>query len=157
MRFNDAISGVLLLVFAAAVAWNARGFPSIPGELVGPALFPQIIATGLALGGLALIATGLRRRAASMWIEIPEWLRSPRHAAGFAVVTGGLMAYVLLVERLGFFVCAPLLLAAILFILRVRWWAAVLIAVTVPLLLHAIFYKALGVPLPWGVFAPWAW
>jgi putative tricarboxylic transport membrane protein len=157
MKFNDAITGTVLLLFAILVFATARSFPSIAGDQIGPALFPQIIAAGLTLCGVVLVVTGLRRRKAGPWIEIPAWLHAPRQAAGFAIVTGGLLAFCVCLERLGFLVCAPLLLAALLLVLRVRKWAVPLLAIGISLLIHAIFYKGLGVPLPWGLLAPWAW
>jgi putative tricarboxylic transport membrane protein len=157
VKFSDSITGALLLIFAVALFWNTRTFPSLEGDQIGPALFPQIIAVGLMLCGLALIVTGLRRRKSEPWIEIPSWVPSPRQVAGFAIVTGGLLAFCFFLEKVGFLICAPLLLAALLLVLRTRWWAVPPIAIGVSLLIHAIFYKGLGVPLPWGLLTPWAW
>jgi hypothetical protein len=39
----------------------------------------------------------------------------------------------------------------------VRSWLIPFVAIGVSLLIHSIFYKGLGVPLPWGLLAPWAW
>jgi len=69
----------------------------------------------------------------------------------------GLLAYCLLVETLGFFVCAPLLLGTLLAVLQVRAWTVPVIAIGVSVLIHFIFYKGLGVPLPWGLLQSWAW
>ncbi|HEV8262732.1 MAG TPA: tripartite tricarboxylate transporter TctB family protein [Burkholderiales bacterium] len=157
MKFNDAITGTAVLLFAILVFAAARSFPSISADQIGPALFPQIIATGLTFCGLVLVATGLRRRKAEPWIEIPAWLHVPRQTAGFAIVTGGLLAFCVYLERLGFLVCAPLLLAVLLLMLRVRKWVVPLLAIGISLLIHAIFYKGLGVPLPWGLLTSWAW
>lgn len=129
----------------------------MPGDQVGPALFPQLIAAGLAICGTIFVIQAARRRTGAPWIELPDWFRSPRQVAGFAVVTLGLLAYCLLVETLGFFVCAPLLLGALLVVLQVRAWTVPMIAIGTSVLIHFIFYKGLGVPLPWGVLQSWAW
>lgn len=157
MKIHDSLIGALLLVFAAALYWHTRSFPAISGDPVGPALFPRIIAAGMAACGAILIATGLVRDKGAAWVGVPDWFRAPRQIAGFAIVVGGLLAFCFFLDRLGFLVCAPLLLAALLFVLRVRPWAIPLVAIGVSLLIHAIFYKGLGVPLPWGLLAPWAW
>jgi len=157
MKINDALAGALLLVFAIAILWSAHGFPSIEGDPVGPAVFPQIIAVGMLLCALALIATGLRQLKTERWVEIPQWFAAPRQILAFAIVVGGLLAFYLFVDRIGFLVCAPVLLAALLAVLRVRWWLIPLVAIGVSLVIDAIFYKGLGVPLPWGLLAPWAW
>ena len=36
-------------------------------------------------------------------------------------------------------------------------WTIPLLAIGVSLLIHLIFYKGLGVPLPWGLLQSWAW
>jgi putative tricarboxylic transport membrane protein len=157
MKIHDSLIGVLLLVFAIALYWHTRSFPSISGDPVGPALFPRIIAAGMAACSVILIATGLLRNKGAAWVEVPDWFRAPRQIAGFAIVVGGLLVFYFFLDRLGFLVCAPLLLAALLFVLRVRLWAIPVVAIGASLFIHAIFYKGLGVPLPWGVLAPWAW
>ena len=157
MKIHDSLIGVLLLVFAIALFWHTRSFPSISGDPVGPALFPRIIAAGMAACSVILIATGLLRNKGVAWVEVPDWFRAPRQIAGFAIVVGGLLGFYFFFDRLGFLVCAPLLLAALLFVLRVRPWAIPVVAIGASLLIHAIFYKGLGVPLPWGMLAPWAW
>jgi putative tricarboxylic transport membrane protein len=157
MKIHDSIAGTLLLAFAMALYWHTGHFPEMPGDQIGPALFPRIIAIGFGICGLALIVGGIRRRASEQWVEIPDWIGSPRQLAGFALVTGGLLGCFLFLEKLGFLVCAPLLIAALLLVLRLRLWTVPLLAIGVPLLIHTIFYKALGVPLPWGLLEPWAW
>ena len=157
MRLNDAVWGALLLLFSSVILVHVQGFPRIPGQKVGPALFPQLIAAGLAICGAIFIIQAVRRRAGTPCIELPDWIRAPRQVAGFVVVTFGLLAYCLVVETLGFFVCAPLLLGALLVVLRVRAWTVPVIAIGVSVLIHFIFYKGLGVPLPWGLLQSWAW
>ena len=62
MRFNDAVFGVVLLLAAVAVFAVARGFPGMPGQNFGPALFPDLIAAGLLP---VRCRAGLERAAAS--------------------------------------------------------------------------------------------
>lgn len=157
MKIHDSLSGALLLVFSIALYWHTRSFPTIPGDQIGPALFPRIIAIGMALSGVVMIAGGVLRSKGEAWAEVPDWIRSPRQVAGFALVVGGLVVFHFFLDRIGFLICAPLLLTALLFVLRVRLWAIPLVAAGVSLLIHAIFYKGLGVPLPWGVLQSWAW
>ncbi len=157
MKLHDALNGALLVLFAALVLWITRTFPAIPGDPVGPALFPRLIAIGMLVCGTLLILKGATRDKVAPWLVIPDWIRAPRQVAGFTIVIAGLLGFYLFLERLGFLLCAPLLLAALLLVLRVRLWAVPVVAVGVSLLIHVVFYKGLGVPLPWGVLAPWAW
>ena len=50
MKLNDAVWGALFILLSAALLVHVQSFPTIPGQKVGPALFPGIIAVGL--GGL---------------------------------------------------------------------------------------------------------
>ena len=157
MKLHDSLIGALLLVFGVVVYWHTRSFPEIPGDPVGPALFPGVIAAGMAACGAILVVTGLLRSKAEPWITLPDWFRAPRQIAGFAIVVGGLLVFCFFLDRLGFLVCAPLLFAALLLALRVHPLAIPVVAIGVSLLIHTVFYKGLGVPLPWGLLAPWAW
>lgn len=67
MRFNDAITGCVLVVFAIAVIAYTQTFPSLHGQKYGPDLFPRIIGIALIVSGLILIVRGVvsKRRLAT--------------------------------------------------------------------------------------------
>ena len=80
MRFNDAIPGVVVLLFAAAMLAYTLTFPAqMPGQEYGPALFPGLVAVGLVLCGLLLVARGVR--AGGAWVSLGGWTGHPRAAA----------------------------------------------------------------------------
>ena len=60
MKVNDAIFGALLLALGIAVLAIVQGYPKIPGQQVGPGLFPGLIACGLCIGGAVLLWRGWR-------------------------------------------------------------------------------------------------
>ena len=157
MRVNDAVFGFLLMALGAAVLWAVQGFPKIPGQPVGPALFPGLIAVALCACGLLLVWRGLRERARQPWLAWDDWVRSPRHIAALAVLLGSIVFYIVAAQRLGFLPVAALILWALFTVLRVAPLRALLIAVVAALLVHLAFYKLLRVPLPWGVLTPYAW
>lgn len=163
MKINDALWGVLFIAGASAVLIHVQGFPKIPGQNVGPALFPGLIAAGIAICGLLLIARGLRARRADRggeegrWIAVPEWLRSPRHLAALGVFVAVNVLYLFVVDRLGFLITGFLYLVALMRVLDVRWRVTIPVALATTLLIHYAFYKLLKVPLPWGVLTPIAW
>ncbi len=157
MRFNDALIGIALILFAGWIAWYVRGFPPMPGQEFGPSLFPRAIAAGFALTGLALIVSGARRWKAEGAIEFSEWMRTPRLAVNFLIVIGAVLFYILFSDSLGFLIAAPIALSAILAAVRTRWLAALPVAIATCLLIHWIFYGGLRVPLPWGLLEPIAW
>ena len=161
MKLNDAVWGALFALVGAAILWHVQGFPRIPGQNVGPGLFPGVLALAMLVCGALLIATGLKARrgagATFRWAAAPEWLRSRRHLLAFAVLVASNVFYLLVVERLGFLLTAFVYLTALMWVLRVRLAVAVLVAFLMALAIHYAFYKLLRVPLPWGVLQGIAW
>ena len=161
MKLNDAVWGVLFAVLSVAILFHVQSFPRIPGQNVGPALFPGIVAAGMGVCALLLIARGRRARrvgaGAGPWFEAPAWLRSRRHVAAFVVLIVSCLLYLLVVERLGFVITAFLCLAALMSVLRVRPRLVLPVALVMTLLIHYAFYKLLRVPLPWGLLQGLAW
>jgi len=161
MKLNDAVWGALFALLGAAILWHVQGFPRIPGQNVGPGLFPGVLALSMLVCGAILIATGLKARraagATSRWAVAPEWLRSRRHVLAFAVLVAVNIFYLLVVDRLGFLLTAFVYLAALMWVLRVRPAVAVPVAFLMALAIHYAFYKLLRVPLPWGVLQGIAW
>jgi putative tricarboxylic transport membrane protein len=157
MKIHDSLTGALLFAFAAAVYWHTLGFPDIPGDPVGPSLFPRVIAIGMALCAIVLIVRGLVSPGPRAWAAVPDWIGMPRLVVAFLLVVLGLLAAYLFLDKLGFLVLAPLLLVALMLVLQVRVVVAIPVAIGASLLIHTIFYKGLGVPLPWGLLEAWAW
>ncbi len=151
MKINDAIFGAFFLLLGIVVLVHVQGFSRIPGQQVGPGLFPGIIAAGFALCGIALIINGIRSREKQPWTETADWMRSGRHVVALAAIVGGVAAYIFLAESVGFLIVAPLLLWLWLAVLGVRTKTAIIVAVVATLLIWYAFYKVLRVPLPWGV------
>ena len=157
MKLNDAVFGLLLLALGGFVLFTVQSYPKIPGQQVGPALFPGLIALGLCVGGAILLVRGWFSRAATPWFTAEAWLKSPRHLTGFVVLVGSVVFYMQASTYLGFLVCAPLILTALFCVLKVPLGRAVLTAVIASLVIHFAFYKLLRVPLPWGLLTPYAW
>lgn len=159
MKLNDAVFGALFLALGALVLFAVQGFPKIPGQPVGPALFPGLIATGLGVAGVVLLVKGWRRRRGTgeAWLAWEPWVRSPRHVGALALLLGSVLLYILAAQAAGFLPLATLILTALFIVLRVPPGRAVLIAVVAALVVHFAFYTLLRVPLPWGLLTPYAW
>ncbi|MEP7275539.1 MAG: tripartite tricarboxylate transporter TctB family protein [Betaproteobacteria bacterium] len=154
MKFNDAVFGAVLLVLGLAVLVHVPSFPSIPGQKYGPGIFPGVVAAALVVCAVLLIVSGLRRRATDPWFAAGTWTRSRRHVVALVVTVVGTVAYVLLAEKVGFLIVAPILLFALFVSYGVRVNVAIVTAIVVTLVMHFAFYKLLRVPLPWGVIRP---
>jgi putative tricarboxylic transport membrane protein len=156
MKLSDTLSGVLTLLVGLAVVVYARTFPPMPGQSVGPSLFPMIVGTGLIAFGAALAWTGTRARRGP-WIELDDWVRRPRMIANFALVIADVVFYAVAVDWLGFFITALAFLSVLFLAFGVRRARIVPLAAIVTLGLHYGFYTLLRVPLPWGLLGGIAW
>lgn len=163
MKLNDAVWGGLFVLLAGVILIHVQGFPPIPGQKVGPDLFPGAIAVGMGVCGLLLIVRGVRARLAReegsqwQWLWLPPWLKSGQHLTAFLVLVGVNVFYLLVVDRLGFILTGFVYLLAFMWVLQVRLVRAIPIALIMTLAIHYAFYKLLRVPLPWGVLMPIAW
>jgi len=157
VKLNDAIFGLALLALGLAVLFGIQGYPKIPGQPVGPALFPGIIATGLCVCGALLVLRGVRTRAGEPWLAWEEWVHSPRHIAALGVLLGSVVFYIVAAQWLGFLLTSTAILVALFWVLNVPRSQIVPIAVLATLAIHFAFYKLLRVPLPWGLLTPVAW
>ena len=157
MKINDAIFGLVLAVLGGLVLFTVQSYPKIPGQQVGPALFPGLIAAGILVCGLILVVRGWRERKAAPWVTPGDWVRSPRHVAGFVLLVASVVFYIVAAEKLGFLLSAVLILTAMFYVLRVPLGRSLLVAVVASLVIHFMFYKLLRVPLPWGILVNHSW
>ena len=152
MRVNDAVIGVVLVLFALAMILHTRTFPAMPGQDYGPALFPVLIGVGFLICGAILIAGGIGRLRAEPLFAGAEWLRSRPHLVDFFAVIGGLVVYILISDWLGFVPTAFLLLFG--WLLRFRGGkplSSAVIALLATLVVNYAFTQLLLVPLPLGL------
>lgn len=156
MRFTDAASGALVAILGIAVAAYSRTFPPMPGQRVGPSLFPAAIGFGLAALGIALIFSRGRDREAP-WVAFDVWMGTRSAVLKFALVIAILAFYVAALERLGFFITAFMFLGVLCFAFGVPRKHIIPISLGVPFVIHYAFYSLLHVPLPWGLLERIAW
>ena len=106
VKLNDAVWGAMLLLLAAAVLVHVQAFGTIPGQKYGPAIFPGLVACGIAICAALLIFNGLKARTEhgvrEPWVTLAPWTRSRRHVLAFALTIGVNVFYILVVDKLGF-------------------------------------------------------
>lgn len=159
MKFNDALSGLFFILFGMLLFYLTRDYPSMPGQDYGPALFPRLIGTLMAAGGLILVIKGARTWRRVPMVEMPDWVRSPRHVGNFLAVLAALVFYIVISDWLGFIITGSIVLMFLLLWLRgpKYWLSSALITVATVVLMHEAFGQILRVPLPWGIFSNYAW
>ena len=131
---------------------HIQGFPAMPGQKFGPALFPGLVAVGLGVCG-ALLALQAPRDARALARRAGAGSRAPRHVARLRVGRRRDCSSTCW-SRTGSASSSP---ALILLVVLMRGACASLrialpVAVVATLVIHPAFYKLLRVPLPWGIF-----
>jgi putative tricarboxylic transport membrane protein len=153
---------LFLVGLGAAAAYGGWLLPPVPGQPVGPNVFPLVIGTGLALCGLA-IAFGIGHSFEEEEELIPVEGGQPRQAPpgrfyGLRALLPPalLLFYVAVADRLGFIITAGLIVFVTSTALGARWKLSLPLAVLAPIGIHLIFSKLLRVPLPAGLLPmPW--
>jgi putative tricarboxylic transport membrane protein len=140
----------------------------VPGQQIGPNVFPMVIGVGLAICGL-MIAFGIGHTfeeeaeadlAAHSSVAEAEAIERTRHGPLYGlrvlIPPALLLFYVYAVDALGFMLTAGamILVAALAFGAKLR--LAVPLAIIAPIGVHLVFAKLLRVPLPPGLLPmPW--
>jgi len=167
MQLSDRVTGLFLVALGGAAAYGGSRLPAVPGQQIGPNVFPMVVGIGLAACG-AMIALGVGRHyedvaeaelakiaehaGAEDQAQSPWWLQSLKVLIPPAL----LIFYVLAVDWLGFFLTAATIVLTVAISLGARLRLAVPLAIVAPPLVHLIFSKLLRVPLPDGLLPlPW--
>ena len=173
MKVSDRATGAMLVGLGAAAYWGGSLLPPVPGQQVGPDVFPMVIGAALVACGVLIMlgvgrtfeeeeavvtsATGDVAKAAALEPQrgfVSAWLHD-----GWKVLIppAALFFYYFASERLGFWITAALMIFTLAWSqgAKVKW--AVALAVVAPAVVHLVFYKLLRVPLPIGLLKfPWA-
>ena len=157
MRLNDAVFGVLLIVFAIAEIAYTRTFPALHGQAYGPDLFPIMIGVGFLITGTILTIQGLVQRAGQPLLEVGPWADDRRNVVSFALVLLALLFYIAASDWLGFIPTAFIIMLVLLKSFGSGLLTAVVISALTTFGIQALFARVLLVPLPWGLLQPVAW
>jgi putative tricarboxylic transport membrane protein len=168
MQLPNRVTGLFMVALGGLAAYGGSRLPPVPGQQIGPDVFPLVVGIGLAICG-GMIALGVGRHfeeeaeadlaqitgriAAESEADAPSgWWRGLK-----ALLPPGLLIfYVVAVERLGFLPTAALMVLATSLALGARLRLAIAMAVGAPLAVNLVFLKLLRVPLPSGLLPlPW--
>ena len=162
MRLPDRVTGLFLVGLGAAAAYGGWQLPPVPGQPVGPNVFPLVIGTGLALCGLAIaFGIGHSFEEEEELIPVEGGQPTPPPTGTFyglrALLPPALLLfYVVVADKLGFIITAGLIVFVTSTALGARWKLSLPLAVLAPIGIHLIFSKLLRVPLPAGLLPmPW--
>ena len=145
MRKADAVCGLVMLAFGAAVAIEAQRIPDPGADIIGPAAFPFVLGLIIAACGLALCVMAVSA-ATSREEKSPgaRWLV-------LGAVLALLIVYTHSLARLGFLAATALFIAVCLALLGERGLVRLAVAgIVASVAIFLIFGLVLGVDLPKG-------
>jgi putative tricarboxylic transport membrane protein len=165
MHLSDRITGPFLLGLGVLAAYGGSLLPPVPGQQIGPNVFPMVVGSGLAICGV-MIALGVGRQfeeeaeADLAAHENPPAPEEARHGPLFGlralIPPALLLFYAMVVERLGFVPTAAIIALIAAKALGASWRLALPLAALAPIGVHLVFYKLLRVALPPGLLPmPW--
>jgi putative tricarboxylic transport membrane protein len=165
MQLSARITGLFLIALGGLAAYGGSRLSPVPGQQVGPDVFPMVIGTGLCLcGGLIALGVGHSfedEAEADLAAHSDHAESVPRRGGRWrglmALIPPGLLLfYVLTVDRLGFALTAGLMVLTAAIALGGRLRLAIQLAIVAPIIVHLLFSKLLRVPLPPGLLPlPW--
>jgi putative tricarboxylic transport membrane protein len=169
MQLSDRVTGLFMVALGGLAAYGGSRLPPVPGQQIGPNVFPLVVGIGLAVCG-AMIAFGVGRRyeeeaeadlaritgriaAETGEAEAPtSWWRGLRALVPPAL----LLFYAAAVDRIGFLPTAAVVVLVASLALGARLRLAIPMAIGAPLFVNMVFLKLLRVPLPSGLLPlPW--
>jgi putative tricarboxylic transport membrane protein len=169
MRLSDRATGLFMVALGGLAAYGGSRLSPVPGQQIGPNVFPLVVGIGLAICG-GMIAFGIGRHyeeeaeadlakitgqiamESGEVDEPPAWWRGLKALVPPAL----LLFYVLAVERLGFLPTAAAMVLVTSLALGARLRLAVPLAIGAPLFVNLVFSKLLRVPLSSGLLPlPW--
>ena len=158
MRFNNAVFGIVLILFAIAeIVYSKTSFPRLHGQDYGPDLFPMLIGIGLFVCGVILVIQGIAQRASEPMVSVGNWAQDKGNILNVIALLGSIVFYILASNALGFIPTSMLILVMLLIRFGTRWTVSIVVAAITTLVIHTLFAKFLLVPLPWGILLPVAW
>jgi putative tricarboxylic transport membrane protein len=156
MKISDRLTGLLLALLGLATIWGGSRFPPVPGQQVGPAVFPVVVGVGLAALGV-LIALHVGRsfedeaeadaaaHAATDALEDAAYARRRRWLV--LLPPALLVFYYGAADRIGFLPTAALMIAALATAFGAKRLHILPLAIFGALFIQTVFVKLLRVPL----------
>jgi len=169
MQLSDRVTGLFLVALGGLAAYGGSRLPPVPGQQIGPEVFPMFVGISLAFCG-GLIAAGVGRSyedeaEADLARISAENESDGRPAAAHhsrwwelrvLIPPALLLFYYFVVDRLGFLPTAGVLVLIASLALGARARLAIPLAIGAPLFVNLLFLKLLRVPLPSGMLPlPW--
>ncbi|PID56420.1 hypothetical protein CSB45_11225 [candidate division KSB3 bacterium] len=147
MKTADRVVPVLLLGIGIFVFWQASEITFFSDELLGPAFFPKFLAGLIILLGLLLFVRTF------FVTEFPSVDIDRKGLGKIALVIMLNIVYLLTIETIGFLITTPILMFALMMLLkRGDLVNKIIFSTLFPLAAWIVFKSFLKIPLPRGLF-----
>ena len=169
MQLSNRVTGLFLVGLGSIAAYAGSRLPPVPGQEIGPEVFPMVVGGSLAICG-ALIAAGVGRRyeedADAELARLAEHVEdapdadTPKRSRWLElkvlIPPALLIFYAYVVDRWGFLPTSAIVVLVSSLALGARLRLAIPVAIFGPLVINLVFSKLLRVPLPSGLLPlPW--
>lgn len=131
--------GLMLMALAAGAAYLARNLPLVHQGTVGPGAFPWLLASGLALCGLAML------------LKPPPVGEVAPHAPGAWTLLAAVVLFPLLMPFLGSLLSTAICGTAVARVTAGSWQRATVMGSGLAAGLHGLIMWGLGTPMPWWI------
>jgi putative tricarboxylic transport membrane protein len=150
MKISDAVVGAGFVAAGALIFSGTLNYPTLEAGHPGPSLFPRILGGLMAFFGGVLSVHGFRSRDVT---DEVAWLQLHRNPSfiNAMVILAGVLAYIFLVDRVGFLLMGALVIFVCMWRLQVRLRVAAVVAIVFNTLVYFLFAKILRVPLSLGL------
>ncbi len=147
---KDIFSGLFCLLFGIYFTIKSYSFGLGEWASPGPGYFPFGAGLLFAILSLSVFVKALRRVPLN---EIPIQLSERFHWQNMVLIMFGMLAYILLLKRIGFVLCTFLLVVLFIRVIaKERWFKSIMTALAIALAFHLFFNILLNAQLPSGVF-----
>jgi putative tricarboxylic transport membrane protein len=156
-----------MVALGGLAAYGGSRLPPVPGQQIGPNVFPMVVGIGLVLcGGMIALRIGrsfedeaeadLAKITSTEEAVASQTTSSWKTGIKVLLPPAMLLFYVYAVDKLGFLPTAAAIVLTIATALGARLMLAVPLALGAPLFVNLVFSKLLRVPLPSGLLPlPW--
>jgi putative tricarboxylic transport membrane protein len=150
MAKANLIIGSLFFLLALLMFVFALDFPKPRVSGLSPRVFPQFVAVCTMLCSGLLIIKSFRGFAGPGTGEQEKKVeRDSVFAVRFSALSAVGLLYVLLIDKIGYLIATPLLIAGTMLIFNEkRWYRVLLVSVITTLVLYTLFRNVFRVPLP---------
>lgn len=143
---KHSIASGLVLAMCITFFIQSLSYPPTAARL------PQILIVALAILAIAMFVEAVKKQAKEKVVEKEEQ-KEKINVKRVLVFGAMIVAYVFLLEFVGYFILTPLFtFGALMYLKATKPIVAILISIIFPLFIYALFSLFLNVPVPKGIF-----